>query len=56
MEQKKQQLKTPQIISMSNKTKARLKEVAKNIEGKELFPEKVALAKKTFRKIKSLPM
>lgn len=41
---------------MSKLTKQRISKVAKDIKGKELFPEKVAMAKKTLRRLKSLPI
>ena len=56
MERKKQLLKAKKVLSMSKATKERLSTVAKDIKGKELFPEKVDLAKKTLSKIKSLPI
>lgn len=41
---------------MSKKTKELLSVVAKDIKGKELFPKKIALTKKTFSNLKSLPI
>ena len=54
MIRKKQILKASKIIPMSKATKKRLSIVAKDIEGKELFPDKIALAKKTLSNLKSL--
>ncbi len=56
MERKKQILKATTVLSMSNTTKQRISSIAKGIKGKELFPEKVDLAKRTLSKIKSLPI
>ena len=56
MEQKKQILKANKVLSMSKTTKERIDAIAKNIKGKELFPEKVDLAKRTLSKLKSLPI
>ncbi|MFT5823989.1 MAG: hypothetical protein ACI8ZM_005255 [Crocinitomix sp.] len=56
MEQKKQILKASKVLAMSKSTKEKIARVAKDIQGKELFPEKINLAKKTLSKIKSLPV
>lgn len=56
MAQKKSILKATKVLSMSKETKERIAVVANDIKGKELFPEKVALAKKTLSKLKSLPI
>lgn len=56
MKQKKQILKASKVLSMSQKTKERISIIAKNIKGKELFPKKIALAKKTLSNLKSLPI
>ncbi|MFZ1789180.1 MAG: hypothetical protein WAT92_12735 [Saprospiraceae bacterium] len=56
MERKKQILKVPKILSMSKTIKDRISSVAKDIKGKELFPEIVELAKRTLGKLKSLPI
>lgn len=56
MKQKKQILKAEKTLSMSKKTKEKISSIAKSIRGKELFPEKVALAKKTLSNLKSLPI
>lgn len=44
------------IISMSNETKKKISEVANEINGKNLFTEKIELAKKTLEHLKSLPI
>ena len=56
MERRKQILKATKVLSMSKTTKERISIIAKNIKGKELFPEKVDLAKRTLSKLKSLPI
>lgn len=56
MERKKQILKATKVLSMSKATKERISSIAKDIKGKELFPEKVDLAKRTLSKLKSLPI
>lgn len=56
MERKKHILKASKVLSMSKTTKDRISSIAKDIKGKELFPEKIELAKKTLSKIKSLPI
>ncbi|WP_431106877.1 hypothetical protein [Winogradskyella poriferorum] len=56
MERKKQILKATKVLSMSKTTKERISSIAKDIKGKELFPEKVDLAKRTLSKLKSLPI
>lgn len=56
MERKNKILKAKKVISMSKKTKEKIAIVAKDIKGKEMFPEKLELAKKTLSKIKSLPI
>ena len=48
-------LKAKHIIPMSEATKKRIAKVAKQLEGKELFPRKVAAAKEALSYIKSLP-
>lgn len=45
-----------ETIPMSAATKQRLAAVAKRLEGKELFPEKVARAKQAFKGMKALPL
>jgi hypothetical protein len=49
-------LKEANIISMSSETKKRISEVANEINGRNLFTEKIELAKKTLEHIKSLPI
>lgn len=56
MERKKQILKASKVLSMSQTTKYRITNIAKDIKGKELFPDKVDLAKKTLSNLKSLPI
>lgn len=56
MERKKQILKATKVLSMSKTAKERISSIAKDIKGKELFPEKIELAKRTLSKIKSLPI
>lgn len=56
MERKKQILKATKVLSMSQTTKNRILGIAKDIKGKELFPEKIALAKRTLSNLKSLPI
>ncbi|MEN8191473.1 MAG: hypothetical protein ABFS12_01570 [Bacteroidota bacterium] len=56
MEQKKQILKATKVLSMSKSTRERISIIAKDIKGKELFSEKVNLAKKTLSNLKSLPI
>ncbi|MBC3759059.1 MULTISPECIES: hypothetical protein [Hyunsoonleella] len=56
MERKKQILKAKKVLSMSKSTKKRISVIAKDIKGKELFPEKVDLAKKSLSNLKSLPI
>ncbi len=48
-------LKATKVLSMSKTTKERISSIAKDIKGKELFPEKTELAKKTLSNIKSFP-
>ncbi len=55
MKRKKQILKANKVISMSKSTKIKLADIAKEIKGKELFPEKVNSAKKSLGNLKSLP-
>ena len=45
MEPKNNIPKAKKVMAMSEATKAKLAGIAKNIKGKELFPEKVDLAK-----------
>ncbi|GAA3654272.1 hypothetical protein [Flavivirga jejuensis] len=56
MESKEQILKATKVVSMSKTAKERISAIAKDIKGKELFPEKTYLAKKTLSNIKTLPI
>ncbi|MDC8003557.1 hypothetical protein POV27_05810 [Aureisphaera galaxeae] len=56
MKRKKQLLKAKKVLSMSKSTKGRIATVAKEIKGKELFADKVDLAKKSLSNLKSLPI
>lgn len=56
MGRKKQILKATKVLPMSKATKSKISGIAKNIKGKELFPEKVDLAKRTLGRLKSLPI
>ena len=44
------------VILLSPKAKQRISVVSEDIKGKELYPEKIASAKKILKKIKSLPI
>lgn len=48
--------KTNKVLPMSKATRKRIHIVANSLKDKDLFPEKVALAKKTLGKLKSLPI
>lgn len=56
MKQKNEMLKAKEILPMSKETKQRLAELAKKIEGKELFQNKIERAKKSLKNIKTLPI
>ncbi len=56
MPRKKSILEAEEITPMSEATKERIAKIAKRLEGKELFPRKIALAKKTLAKVKTLPI
>lgn len=56
MEKDKKMENTTNIISMSNATKKKISKVADEINGKNLFTEKIELAKKTLQNLKSLPI
>tara|TARA_B100000767_G_scaffold27408_1_gene23865 strand:+ start:19035 stop:19205 length:171 start_codon:yes stop_codon:yes gene_type:complete len=56
MKQKNPILKANKTLSMSSKTKEKISVIANNIKGKEFFPEKIALAKKTLSNLKTLPI
>jgi len=48
--------KTTKIISMSTATKKKISKVAEEINGRNLFTEKIELAKKTLENLKALPI
>ncbi len=56
MNTKKSTSRNSKVIAMSAKTKKRIADVAKQLNGKDLFVQKVDLAKKTLSDIKSLPI
>ena len=56
MKQKNPILKANKTLSMSSKTKEKISVIANNIKGKEFFPEKIDLAKKTLSNLKTLPI
>lgn len=56
MKTKKTTLKASKVISMSAKTKEKIATVATTLKGKELFTDKIELAKKTLSELKSLPI
>lgn len=56
MKTKKTTFKDTKVISMSTQTKEKIATVADAIKGKELFTEKIALAKRTLSELKSLPI
>lgn len=49
-------LKEVNIIAMSSETKEKISQVAREINGRNLFTEKTELAKKTLEHVKSLPI
>ena len=55
MENKKPILKASKVMSMSETTRAKITAIAKEIKGKDLFPAKVAMAKKSLSSLTSLP-
>ena len=55
MENKKVE-KVTKIISMSTATKKKISKVADEIKGRDLFTDKIELAKKTLQNLKSLPI
>lgn len=55
MRQEKSIFEPSEVIPMSKETEQRLAEVAKKIEGKELFTEAIERAKKSLKGIKTLP-
>jgi hypothetical protein len=56
MKTKKTTLKASRVIPMSAKTKEKIATVAASLKGKELFTDKIELAKKTLSELKSLPI
>jgi hypothetical protein len=52
----KNSLKSSEVLPMSESTKARIEEVAKAIKGKDLFKNKVEIARKNLSNVKSLPL
>lgn len=48
--------KVTKIISMSTETKKKISKVADEIKGRDLFTDKIELAKKTLQNLKSLPI
>lgn len=56
MATKSQILKSKFVLPMSEESRARIAVVANEIKDKELFPEKVARAKKLMKKVKNLPI
>jgi hypothetical protein len=49
-------IKASKIIAMSATTKEKIAVIANCIKGKELFVDKIELAKKTLSELKSLPI
>ncbi|MNQ83644.1 hypothetical protein SAMN05444397_101800 [Flavobacterium aquidurense] len=49
-------VKTTKIISMSTATKKKISKVAEEINGRNLFTEKIELAQKTLENLKALPI
>lgn len=56
MAKKQSILKASKVLSVSAESKKKMEVVAKKIGRKSLFPEKVALARKTLSGVKSLPI
>ena len=56
MESTKTTVKPLKFISMSDMTREKITIVADSIKGKNLFSDKIALAKKTLSDLKSLPI
>jgi hypothetical protein len=56
MKTEKSTTKVSKVISMSAKTKEKIAAVENTIKGKELFTDKVAVAKKALSELKSLPI
>jgi hypothetical protein len=49
-------LKASEVISMSEKTKLKLAAIADRLKGKELFADKIEIARKSLSDIQSLPI
>jgi len=49
-------MRMTKVISMSDTTKEKIKNVADTLKGKELFIDKIELAKRTLSDLKSLPI
>lgn len=56
MKTEKTTVTASKVISMSDKTIEKINTVAASIKGKELFTDKIELAKKTLSELKSLPI
>jgi hypothetical protein len=56
MESTKTTVKASKVISMSDKTKEKITAVAASLKGKDIFIDKIELAKKTLSELKSLPI
>jgi hypothetical protein len=56
METTKTTVKASKVISMSAKTKEKIATVAASLKGKDLFTDKIELARKTLGELKSLPI
>ena len=54
MKHQNQILKAENIITMSDKTRESIKEVAEKLKGKELFPDKIKSARAALKNINSL--
>lgn len=52
----KTNLKASKVIVASTRTREKIVSVAEKIKGKELFSDKIELAKKTLSDLKSLPI
>lgn len=56
MKKSKTTLKASKVISMSEKTKSKLTIIADRLKGKELFADKIELAKKSLSNVETLPI
>ncbi len=56
MPHEKSILEASEITPMSKAGKEKIAKLAEKLEGKEWFPRKVALAKKTLANVKTLPI